>query len=80
MAPEQVRGEAVDPRTDIIAFGTVLFAMLSGQRVREYGSRYGLAIPAGILSMSHFYITPSREAYAYSAGGVLSSLYVYSQK
>ena len=36
--------------------------------------------PAGILSMSRFYITPSGNAYAYSAGRVLSSLYVYSQK
>jgi serine/threonine protein kinase len=32
MAPEQVRGEAADPRSDLFAVGTILYEMVSGER------------------------------------------------
>jgi eukaryotic-like serine/threonine-protein kinase len=38
MAPEQVRGESVDARTDMFAFGAVLYEMLSGKRAFQRDS------------------------------------------
>jgi serine/threonine protein kinase len=35
MAPEQLEGQDADARTDIFAFGAVLFEMLTGERAFE---------------------------------------------
>ena len=42
MAPEQVEGKEADARTDIFAFGSVLFEMLTGRRAFHGESRANL--------------------------------------
>jgi len=46
---------------------------------REVWKQVQPADLAGILSLSHFYVTPSANAYAYSAARILSQLYIYSK-
>jgi Tol biopolymer transport system component len=47
---------------------------------REVWKLIRLADPAGVLSLRSFFVTPSGNAYSYSATRALSSLYVYSQQ
>jgi Tol biopolymer transport system component len=48
MAPEQIEGKPVDGRTDIFAFGAVLYEMLTGQRA--FAGSTHTSLVAGILT------------------------------
>jgi eukaryotic-like serine/threonine-protein kinase len=47
MSPEQVRGEDLDPRSDIFSLGTILYEMVAGQRAFKGDS--GVEIMSSIL-------------------------------
>ena len=44
MAPEQIEGKEIDARTDIFAFGTMLYEMVTGKRAFEGKTRASLIV------------------------------------
>ena len=58
MSPEQARGHSVDRRTDVWAFGCVLFEMLTGRRVFD-GSSVVDAIGAALHKDPEWHLLPS---------------------
>ncbi len=70
MSPEQVKGEALDARSDIFSFGTVLYEMISGHR--PFSAKTMAEIISAILTsepppLAHYSIAGAGRARAYFA-------------
>ncbi|HEY6723674.1 MAG TPA: protein kinase [Polyangiaceae bacterium] len=56
MAPEQVRGEAIDRRVDVFALGIVLYALTTGKhpfrRESEAATMYNICAPQAVMAPS----------------------------
>ena len=61
MSPEQARGSAVDRRTDIWAFGVILFELLSGKRLFE-GETASDTLAAVLRAEPEWNLLPVAEA------------------
>jgi serine/threonine-protein kinase len=59
MAPEQARGRAVDKRSDIWAFGCVLYEMLTGKQVFVAGETISDAIAAILKNEPDWHVLPA---------------------
>jgi len=64
MAPEQVRGEAIDRRVDVFALGIVLYALTTGKhpfrRESEAATMYNICAPQAVMPPSK--VVPSYPA------------------
>ena len=70
MAPEQVQGQEADERSDIFAFGVVLYEMLTGHR--PFGGSTSLETAAAILKEDPEPISTVSSAVPPALGGVVA--------